>query len=66
MNLKDFEVKPHPAREIFRRHKVPLKVIARATGISYNYLVAQLSGSLKPTEKTEAKLKELCRELEDT
>jgi hypothetical protein len=64
MNLKDFEVKPHKAREIFRRHKVPLKVVARATGISYNYLVAQLSGSLNPTPETEKKLRALCEQLE--
>lgn len=64
MNLKDIEVKPHSSREIFRRHKVPLKTVSCALGISYNYLVAQLSGSMKPTAKTEAKLKDLCRELE--
>lgn len=64
MIIKDFQVKPHWSREVFRRHKIPLKIVARATGISYNYLVGQLSGSMVPTKETEKKLRELCEELE--
>jgi len=35
MKLTKMEVKAHWTREIFRRHRVPIKVVAAAMGLSY-------------------------------
>jgi len=64
MNLKEIEVKPHPSRGIFRKHNIPLKIVAKALNLSYPHVVAMLSGSLQVTPKNEVKLKRLCNELE--
>jgi hypothetical protein len=64
MDLRTIKIKSHPSREIFRKHKVPVKVVAKALELSYNHVVGMLSGSIKVTPKTERKLKEFCEELE--
>jgi len=64
MDLRTIQVRPHPAREIFRKHGIKLSVVSKTLGLSYPHLCAMLSGSLRVTPKNEAKLKMLCRNLE--
>jgi len=64
LDPREITINPHQAREVFRRHGIPLKKISRALDLSYNYVVAILSGGMRPTPETERKLKELCEILE--
>lgn len=64
MDLRTITINPHPARAVFRENKIPLKIVAKAVNLSYNYVVGILSGSMKPTPEIEKKLKDLCEQLE--
>ena len=63
MNLKQFEPKPHPTKEIFQAKKIKFATVARAIGFTYPYTINILNGIIKPTPETEDKLKELAQSL---
>ena len=58
------KVERHWAKEILRRHSIPLGVTARSLGITYQYCCLILGGHCKATDAINAKLRTLCDGLE--
>ena len=66
MDLKEFEPRVHPAKEIFKSNDIKIATVARALGFTYPYTVNILNGIIQPTPETEQKLKELTESIECT
>jgi plasmid maintenance system antidote protein VapI len=54
---------PHPTRQIFRKHKIPVSAVANYLGLTTTYVNSILTGHLRVTPDNDAKLKELSRSL---
>lgn len=54
----------HPAKAIFVKNRIPLRVVAKFTRRDYFYTSRLLSGTVKPTPQVEEQIWKLARQVE--
>ena len=57
--LENYQIKPHPGKEIFAQLNISLGTVSKFLGLSYSYTSLLLTGNCKMPKKHEAKLNEL-------
>lgn len=64
LDLNSVVPQPHPTDKIFKRHKIPRKVLRLALGISYSHLCNVLNGTNNPSEDLDSRLRQVAAQLE--
>lgn len=65
IDLDMLEIKPHPARALVKKHKIPLIKVARFLGVSYFHASHILTGHYAPSRKVKPKLEKLFQHLKE-
>jgi hypothetical protein len=57
-NIAEFLPQPHPTKQIFFRHHIPVAAVAKFLGFSTAYTCSLLSGFSRVSAENDAKLRE--------
>jgi hypothetical protein len=62
--FKLFLPEPHPTKEVFARHHIPVAAVARFLGLSSSYTCSLLNGFARVSPEIDQKLREFARLIE--
>lgn len=65
MDLSKFTPRPHPTREVFKKHRIPIATVSRFLDLSYHHCANLLSGIVRCTPENDEKLRELAKIVQD-
>ncbi len=64
-SISEFQAKAHPALQLIKKQRIPLKQAALFVGLSYHHLSHVLNGHYPPSKRVARRLKELVEQLKE-
>jgi hypothetical protein len=64
-NIAEFLPQPHPTKQIFFRHHIPVAAVAKFLGLSTAYTCSLLTGFSRVSPENDQKLREFALMVED-
>jgi hypothetical protein len=63
-SIREFLPQPHPAKQLFTLHRIPVAAVARFLGLSTSYVCSLLNGFARVSPDVDKKLKEFASMVE--